>query len=128
VVVAVIFVGTVKPALDEVVDVIAVRNGLVSAPVAVSVRRIAADRGGVIGRMGLIDCDHVLVDVLVVGVMQVAVVQVVDVIVVPDGGMAATGPVLVRVGALMYLVGHAADLRTGRLVGQGPAQVFRRVR
>jgi AcrR family transcriptional regulator len=119
VVVAVIFVGMVKPALDQVVGVIAVRNGLVSAVIPVGVRRIAADGVGVVAWMGLVDRDHVFVDVLVVGMVQVAVVEVVDVIVVTDGGMAAARSVLVRMGAFMDLVGHAPDLTAPRLVRQG---------
>jgi hypothetical protein len=43
VVVAVIFVGMVKSALHEVVDVITMWNRFVSAPVAVGVCGIAAD-------------------------------------------------------------------------------------
>jgi hypothetical protein len=73
VVVAVVFVGTVQPALDEVVGVIAMRNSLVSTPVAMSMRRITVGRISVVTRMCLIDCDYMLVDVLVVGVVQVPV-------------------------------------------------------
>jgi hypothetical protein len=95
VVVAVVFVRTVQPPLDQVVDVIAVRDGLVSAAFAVRVRRVATDGIGVAAGVRLIDRDHVLVDVPLVGVVQVAVVQKVDVIVVAHGGVAATVPVLV---------------------------------
>jgi hypothetical protein len=74
VVVAVAFVGPVKPAGDQVVGVVTVRNGLVSASVTMSVRRITARRVGVVAGVRLIDCDHVLVNVVFMGVMQVAVV------------------------------------------------------
>jgi hypothetical protein len=68
--------------------------------------------------MGLIDRDHVLVDVLVVQVVQVAVVQVVDVIIVTHGGVAATRSMLVRMGALMDLVGHALTIRRRASLGK----------
>jgi hypothetical protein len=110
VVVAVVFVGAVKPAVNQVVDVIPVRNGVVPAAVAVGVRRIAVDRIGVLAGVGLIDGDHVFVDVLLVGVVQMAVMEVVDVIVVPHCRMAAARSVLVRMGAFMDLVGHAFTL------------------
>jgi hypothetical protein len=90
VVVAVVFVRTMQPPLDQVVDVITVRDGVVSAAFAVRVRGIATDGVGVAGGVHGIDCDHVLVDVPLVGVVQVAVVQKVDVIVVAHGGVAAT--------------------------------------
>jgi hypothetical protein len=45
-----------------------------------------------------------------VRVMQVTVVDVIDVVIVTHGSVAATRPVLVRVGALMDLVGHAPTL------------------
>jgi hypothetical protein len=66
--------GPVKPALDQVIDVIAVRHGLMSATLAVVVRRVARDRGGVAGRMRRINRDHVFVDVIIVRVVQVTIV------------------------------------------------------
>jgi hypothetical protein len=41
--------------------------------------------------------DHMLIDMIAVGVMQVPVVNVVDVVAVAHGRMAAIGPVLMRV-------------------------------
>lgn len=110
-VVAVALVGVVQPPAHEVIDVIAVRHGLVSAVRSVLVVGVARGGVGVTSGMCLVDRDHVLVDVVVVGVVQVAVVEIVDVIVVMDGGVPATRSVLVRVGAFVYLVSHAATLR-----------------
>jgi hypothetical protein len=66
--------GPVKPTPDQVIDVIAVRHGLMSATVAMVVRRVASDRGGVAARMRRINRDHVFVDVIVVRVVQVTIV------------------------------------------------------
>jgi hypothetical protein len=119
VVVAVILVRPVQPPVDEVVDVIAVRNGLVTAVAAVRV--IALGRGGVPAGMCLIDRDHVLVDVVLVRVMQVPVVHVVDVIVVANGGVAAVRSMLVSVCAFMDRMSHTADLRPPGAVAQAPS-------
>ena len=73
-VVAVILMGSMKPTPDQVIDVIAVRHGLVSAVLAVCVRRVALDRSRVTARMRPFNCDHVLVDVIAVRMMQVATV------------------------------------------------------
>jgi hypothetical protein len=111
VVVAVILMGSMKPTVDQVIDVIAVRYGLMSAALAVFVRRVAPDRSCVAARMRRINGDHVLVDVIVVRMMQVAVMQVIDVIIVSHRGVAALWPVGVLVGAFMDLVGHAPTIR-----------------
>jgi hypothetical protein len=110
VVVAVVFVGAVQPALDQVVDVIAVRDRLVSAPLLVRVPRIAADRVRMSSRVDLVDSDHVLVEVPVVRVVEMSLVQVVDVTVVADRDVATTGSVLVRVLVFVDLVGHAPTI------------------
>ena len=56
--------GPVKSAFDEVIDVIFVRHRHMSAAVAMCVRRIARDRGRMAGRMGLVGCDHVFINVI----------------------------------------------------------------
>jgi hypothetical protein len=45
-----------------------------SAVLTMCVRRIARDRGRMATRMGLVDGDHVFIDVISVRMMQVAVV------------------------------------------------------
>jgi hypothetical protein len=77
VVVAVVFVRVVQVPVDQVVDVVAVRDRLVTAALSVGVGRIAARVGRVAVRMVGVDLEHMLVDVVVVRVVQVAVVQVV---------------------------------------------------
>ncbi|MCH2097921.1 MAG: hypothetical protein MK142_05990, partial [Pseudomonadales bacterium] len=98
-VIAVITVRVVQVAVDEVVDVIAVRYCLVAATRTVHV--ICLVTAAVVGpttlRIRFADRDSMLVVVILVGAMQVAVVQVADVITVLNGGVAATGSVLVVV-------------------------------
>lgn len=110
-VVAVVAVGSVKPALDEVIDVVAMRYRRMSAAIGMAVRRIALDRGCVATGVSVVDGDHVLVHVILMRVVQMAVVQVVDVIVVPHRGVAALRSVLVGMGAFVNLVCHARTLR-----------------
>src|SRR4051794_480601 len=104
VVVAVVAVGAVQVAVHQVVGVVAVRDRLVAAAGAVAVGRVvgAAGVGGGAGRrVGRVDGQHVLLDPGAGGVVQVAVVQVIDVAVVADGGVPAAGPVLVLVAFVM---------------------------
>jgi hypothetical protein len=87
-----------------------VRDRFVSTAGSVCVPGVAADRRCVPGRMRLIDRDHMLVDVVPVRMVQVAVVQIVDVVLVLHGGVTATRSMLVRVGAFVDLVAHTRTL------------------
>jgi hypothetical protein len=84
----------------EIVDVIAVRHGLVATVLAVSVTGVVAitvvPRRAVLGMRG-VDLHHVLVDVIPVRVMEMTVVQVVHVVSVLNGRVTATRSVLMRV-------------------------------
>jgi hypothetical protein len=84
----------------EVVDVVAMGHRLVPAALAVGVIGVVVVTGmlggAAFGMLG-IDLEHVLVDVILVRVMQLAVVQVVHVITVLDSGVTAAGTVPVGV-------------------------------
>ena len=97
-VVAVVAVLVVQPPLVEVIAVVAVRYAIVAAAV---VPAGAGDRATGV-RIGIADRDGVLILMLLVRGMQVAVVQVVHVIVVLDAGVAAVCAVDVGV----VVVGH----------------------
>lgn len=96
VVIAMAAMRVMEMSVDEIVDVISVRNRFMAAtgtmlmPGLVTgaevIRRTSR-------RIGVTHLDHVLIDVIAVRLMQVAVVQVVDVIAVLDGDMAAAGAV-----------------------------------
>jgi len=102
--------------VDQIVDVIAMRYGFVSAtwpmhmtglmPTALVIGRAAI-------RIGRGDLQTVLVHVVTVRVMQMAVVQIVDVIPVPDSRMAAGGAVLViMMGVMRFVTGcHGCSFR-----------------
>ena len=112
VVVAVAVVRVMQVAVHEIVNVIAVRHGLVTAAGAVDVSRCVA-AAAVVGGAGIgvggADGDAVFIHMVVVRMVQMAVVQIVDVAVMPDGGVAATRAVPVRVVGVVRLgagIGH----------------------
>ena len=85
---------------DEVVDVVAVRNGLVATAWAMNVTLgVACTAVGGRADRGVrsADIDDALVDVRVVSVVQVAVVEIVDVVAMANRGVTAGGTVDVRV-------------------------------
>jgi len=98
-IIAVIAVRMMQMAVREVIDVVAVRNGVVAAVGTVFVAlvmAVATVGRGALGRVGRADGEGVLLDLLAFDVMQMAVVQVIDVAIVNDRRVAASGAVLVR--------------------------------
>jgi hypothetical protein len=98
----------------EVVDMIRVRNGLVAAPVPVDVLVLVA-RAVVIGRAALrvagVGLDDVFVHVVLVRMMEMAVVQVVDMVAVRHGGVSAAGRVAVSVIGVRLVRVHVDQFR-----------------
>ena len=89
VVVAVVAVGVMEVAVDQVVDVIAVGDGGVAAVGAMLVAFFVAFAGvfgGAVGGVGFVDGEGMLLDPILFDVVQVAVVQVIDVADVDDSG------------------------------------------
>ena len=76
-------------------------------------------------RVGLVDLEAVLVDVVAVGMMQVAVVQVVDVVAVLDSDVTAVGAVGVFV--VRVLVATHVSCLPRRRVRARPGRARRRV-
>ena len=109
-IVAVGAVRMVQVALDEVVHVGAVRHGFVAAaramPVVVRVELAVALWSACVGILRA-HVDRMLVVMALVGVVQMAVVQIVDVTVVLDGGVSAAGAVDMLMGLMDYMFGHA---------------------
>ena len=101
-VVAVIAVLVMQTAVDDVVDMIAVRYGFVAATFAVNVAVAGVNRMAAV-RIGVIDAQGMFVVVAVVLMMQVAVVQIIDVAFVFDGSVAA----VCAVNVVMMFVGFA---------------------
>ena len=108
-VVAVGPVGMMEVSVDEVVDVVAVRDRFVATAGAVDVSGIVRSAGvlrGAISRVGCRQSNAVLVDVAVMEMVQVTIVQVVDVVVVAHGGMAAARFVLMGMLGMNGTGGH----------------------
>lgn len=96
-VVAMPIVLVVEMTVHEVVDVVAVRDGFMAAAGAVDmVGGVcgAGVTGGAGGRILIGHIEGVLVVVAFVRVVEMAVVQVVHMVAMKDGGVAATGAVL----------------------------------
>ena len=107
-------VQVVERAVDEVVDVVAMRDLRMAA--AGVVLRGALDRGAGV-RVAPIDLEHVLGDGRVSGRMKVPVVEIIGVIAMTNGPMTAARPVLVRVSRL--LIHGASPSSSGRMVPAG---------
>jgi hypothetical protein len=107
--VAVVAVGMVQVAVHQVIGMVAVRHGFVTAAGTVTVTLIVST--AVMGRravagIGSTHRQHVLVHMVALNVVQVPVMQVVCMAVVLDGGMAAAGAVLVAVVRVLFTVAH----------------------
>ena len=100
--VAVVAVRMVKRAADGEVNVVAVRDGVVTAERAV---RLAALHRGAGARAAPVHLEPVLVGVVLVRRVEVPVVEIVGVAAVPDLAMAAAGAVPVVVVAVLT-AGH----------------------
>ena len=112
-VIAVVAVGVMQAAIDDVVDVIAVGYGFVAATGTVDMAGLMAFAGlagGAAVGVGLVDGQGVLVNVVTVWVVQVAVMHIVHVIAVADGRVAAAG----AMGVIMvFVVGQFAVAHPG---------------
>jgi hypothetical protein len=119
VIVAVVAVGVMQPTVHQVVHVIAMRHGGMATVGAVNVSVLVCfgERTAAVG-IGLVHGQNMLIHVVFVGMVQVAVVKVIDVVVMTNGGMPATRPVLMRMRPLVdamfrFLTCH------GKISGKG---------
>ena len=104
-VVAVVTVGMVQLTFHQVVDMIAVRHGLVATAGAVLMARLvprAFSRVAFVRMLG-VNGDAMLIDVAIVRVVQMPVMQVIGVAVMANRDVPTAGAVLMVVVA-MYLV------------------------
>lgn len=107
-IVAMIAVGVVQASIDQIIDMVAVRNRFVAAAgtMHVSALRASRDPRGALRGVRGIDRQRMLVVVIAVGVMEMAFVQVIRVSVVLDRGVAAAGAVDVFGMAMRFMVAH----------------------
>lgn len=99
-IVTVIPVGEVQVSVHQIAGVVAVRHRLVTASGTVHVTLLVSGAlmiGGALGGIGLIDFQAVLLDLSVLGVVQAAIVQIIDVAVMLDGSVSTIGTVSVVV-------------------------------
>jgi hypothetical protein len=101
-----IAVRMVQVAVDQIIDVVAMRHLWMSAVRTVSV--CAVDLRRALRGIGRVDGDHMFIDVIFVHMMQMAVVKIVDMISMVDRGVPTTRTVLVGVIGMVFLVacGH----------------------
>ena len=115
-VIAVIAVRVMQVAVNQVVDVISVGNGLVAtidAVLVVGIVSIAIVTIGAVRGVRGAYLNPVLVDMAVMRRMQVSIVQEVDVIVVLDCGVATIFAMLVRMVLMYYMLSrHCYFLRS----------------
>jgi uncharacterized membrane protein HdeD (DUF308 family) len=111
VVVAVIAMRMVQVSVDEIIDVVAMRHGFVTARRAVDVGRImaatAVTRRTLVGIFRT-DRECMLVYMIAVRMMHMTVVQIVDVIVVLDCRMPTVCAMLMLVVGVMRFVAGSA--------------------
>ncbi len=107
-VVAVVAVRMMQVILNHVIDVISMRN--LRMPAVWTVGVVAAVRATLMlwstpRRVRRTDRDYMLVDVVVVEMVQMSIVQIIDVVPVLDGHMAATRAMAVAV-SFVHLAGR----------------------
>jgi hypothetical protein len=107
VIVAVIAVWMMQMAVDEVINMVAVRDRLVAAAGAMPVGALDVLRA--LGRIRCIDRDHMLIDMIVMNMMQVAVVEIIDMACMANRSMAAIWAVLVGMLRVLPPVSNSAN-------------------
>jgi hypothetical protein len=94
-----IAVGMVQVSIDQIIDVAAMGNRLMTAARAMPMRRIMA-AAAMIGRaaLGIFFChlDHVFIGATRMRMLEMAVVEVIDVAMMSNRDVTAAGPVNVR--------------------------------
>lgn len=100
-------VGMMKMSVNQVIDMVAMRNGLVTAVGAMLVRLVMASAlvgRGAVGRVLGVDRDLVFLDAILGHVVQMAIVEVIGVTVMLNGGVTAIRSVLVVMVFVMMMV------------------------
>jgi len=109
--------------IHQIIDMIAVRNCFVSASGAMGMAALvtgAVVPAGASVRIGGADRKDVLIDMAFVRVMQVSVMQIVDVVFVPDRLMSAIRAVLMRMVVVDVACSHSCSPLSG--LAQVPAR------
>jgi|GEM_PF-3103783 len=94
-IVAVVTVGVMEAPINQVVHMIPVGYRLMAAPGAMFMVRTTTLNRGTLSGVGLIHRDHMLIHMIPVRVVEVTVVEVIHMIVMADGSVAAVRAMLV---------------------------------
>jgi hypothetical protein len=94
VIIAMVAVRMMEPAVNEIIDMVAMRHGLVAAVGSVTVCRIVAS--GMVLRITAVRIavaygDHMMLGAAALGMLQVAVIEIINVAFMPHGEMTASG-------------------------------------
>ncbi len=107
VIIAVVAVRMMQPALDEIVHMISVRDGLMSAVDPVNALNwISACGASAFVRVRLVHFNHMFVDVIPVHVMEMAIMQIVRVSLMLNRNVPAIRAVLMGVIFVFDAVAH----------------------
>lgn len=101
--------GEVQMTVDQIVDMVSVRHGLVATVRAVAMAglmSVAAMGGRASSRVLRGDTEPMFIDMVAVRMVQMAIMQVVDVAVMGDGRMPAVGSVLMGMMLMGRVVVH----------------------
>jgi hypothetical protein len=116
-IVAMAVVDVMQATIHQVVDVVAVGNGLVAAVRTMDMigrMATALTMSAVIGIDGT-DLQHMLIHVIAMHMVQMAIVEIVDMAVMLDSGVAAVRTVLMAViHVMLFAGGHDTDSEKGR--------------
>jgi hypothetical protein len=112
--------GEMQVTRDEVIDMVTVRHSLMTAVGAVAMpvlMPIAAMVRCAISGVGPRDVEPMFIDMIAMNVVQVPVVQIILMIPVANGLMAAVGAMLVTVPIMYGVIAHGRTPFVGRANG-----------
>jgi hypothetical protein len=116
-----IAVWMVQMSIDQIVDMIAMWNRLMTTVEPMSMRRgmsaAAVVRRATI-RIRRSDFDHVFIGLTVMHMMQMAVVEIIDVALMPDRGMTTARPVDMRMFRMTGMIRRSHDLSFPRVLNR----------
>jgi hypothetical protein len=125
-----VVMAAVQPAIDQIIGMFAMRHGLVTAVGtmdmigAVSIR---PDTAVALIRIASAHLDHMLVDMVAMGMMKMPAVEIIDMAVMPDGRVAAVCAVLMRMTGMGLVLVHDASPCRGNIAEmERPGQTGRR--
>ena len=122
VIIAMIAVRVVQSAGHQIVHMVAVRHGRMSAIRAMNVfGRVSVRTMSALVGVGFVHFDHVLVNMVPVHVMQVPVVEIIRVTCMFNRRMATTGAMLVSVICVLGAIAHIDSLHLCTLPDQVPS-------